>query len=80
MAMLGSQPEGPPEPARAPLGGRLLGCPACGKELADGQKACSGKCRARLSRRRRTAALRARDSEIRELLVTALRKLEEGAP
>ena len=57
-------------------------CPApgCGKLLSGRQQACSNCCRAALSRRRRKDAQRTRDEEIRALLETALKKLEEGAP
>ena len=68
------------ESARALLGGSGIGCPACGKPLEGRQTACSGKCRAALSRRRREEAQRTRDEEVRVLLETALKKLNEGAP
>jgi hypothetical protein len=44
-----------------------------------GKRACSAKCRAMLSRRRREDARDARDREIRALLEAALRKLGTGA-
>ena len=56
-------------------------CAVCQAPRAPGRKeACSDRCRTELSRRRRKDALRIRDDEIRALLVTALKKLEEGAP
>ena len=55
-------------------------CAVCGGPRHPRKReACSDKCRAELSRRRRGDALRARDDEIRALLATALKKLEEGA-
>ena len=56
-------------------------CAACGGPRDPRKReACSDKCRTELSRRRRQDALRARDDEIRALLTTALKKLEEEAP
>src|SRR5215467_74545 len=56
-------------------------CAVCGGPRDPRKReACSDKCRTELSRRRRKGALRRRDGEIRALLATALRKLEEGAP
>ena len=56
-------------------------CGVCvGPRSSRKREACSDKCRAELSRRRRKHALRTRDQEIRALLVTALKKLEEGNP
>ena len=50
---------------------------ACGVPMAEGKvkRACSGKCRAGLSRRRRDDVRAARIREIRALLEAALRKL-----
>ena len=46
-----------------------------------GKRACSGKCRAALSRRQREAEREVRDRAIRALLEAALRKLRnEGVP
>jgi hypothetical protein len=54
-------------------------CPVCGRvELRGRQTACSAACRRERSRRREVDARRARDHEVRLLLETALRKLEEG--
>ena len=73
-----------PDGVRTPFPGLVVGsrpCPICGKrELEGKQTVCSGKCRVERSRRRRENALRTRDAEIRALLITALKKLEEGAP
>jgi predicted nucleic acid-binding Zn ribbon protein len=44
-----------------------------------GKRACSGKCRAVLSRRRHDEARQARDQEIRALLELALTTLGKGA-
>jgi hypothetical protein len=44
-----------------------------------GKRACSAKCRAVLSRRRREDARDARDREIQALLEAALAKLGKGA-
>jgi predicted nucleic acid-binding Zn ribbon protein len=77
-----SAPEVPPESARA-LGVTATvesterQCPACGRPLTVRQRAgCSAKCRAALSRRRQDEARRARDREIRRLLLTAQESIE----
>jgi predicted nucleic acid-binding Zn ribbon protein len=56
-------------------------CEACRAPMAarTGKRACSGKCRAVLSRRRREDVHDARDQEIRALLAAALTKLGKGA-
>lgn len=51
-------------------------CPACGTALTGRQRACSAKCRAALSRRRRAQAQAERDRQIRDLLKVALALLE----
>jgi len=52
-----SQPEAPAEGARALQGAiPVPSCPACGKALTPRQRACSGRCRAALSRRRQDRA------------------------
>ena len=52
-----SSPEkAPPKGARALLGASLRPCPGCSAPLRPRQTACSGKCRAALSRGRRAAA------------------------
>jgi hypothetical protein len=53
-------------------------CRGCAGPLVGRQKvACSGKCRAKASRRWRQIAGLSRDEEIRALLETALKKLGE---
>ena len=68
-----------PEPARAALAGSLeRACAVCGGPLPRGRReACSGKCRAALSRRGRETRRQQRDEELRALLRRALRLLEE---
>jgi len=53
-------------------------CPICGTPLTGRQKACSGKCRAALSRRRKAEGQAHRDRRVRELLERALGELGEG--
>ncbi len=49
-------------------------CPVCGKPLRPRQtSACSGPCRAALSRRRRAEGQSEKDRRVRELLEAALR-------
>jgi predicted nucleic acid-binding Zn ribbon protein len=50
-------------------------CPVCGAPLIGRQTACSGKCRAARSRRRRAGALGARDARLRTLAAAILREL-----
>jgi len=58
------------QPARAPLAARP--CPSCGVSLASSQRAaCSGRCTARLSRGRATAAVAQRIAQL-EAAVRAL--------
>jgi hypothetical protein len=81
-------PEVQPQGERAVLGGSGVRCcpaPGCGWPLTGHQRAGSARCRAALSRRRRTEAGAARDRELRRLLVTiqvnveaALRLLDGG--
>lgn len=66
------------ESARAPVVGSSRLCPGCGTALKDRQGACSGKCRASLSRQRREAARAERHERTRRLLREALRVLEES--
>jgi hypothetical protein len=47
-------------------------------DLTGRQTVCSASCRRARTRQRETAARQARDREIRMLLVTALKKLQEG--
>jgi predicted nucleic acid-binding Zn ribbon protein len=66
---------------RAPMIASPRGmCEACGAVMAErkGKRACSGKCRAALHRRRRGDVRDARDQEIRALLEAALRTLGTG--
>src|SRR4029450_5774491 len=75
-----SMPEVPAEAARSLQGAiPLSSCPACGKALTPRQRACSGRCRAALSRRRQDRAREARDQELRQLLKAALRMLASQA-
>jgi predicted nucleic acid-binding Zn ribbon protein len=62
------------KPARAPM---VACCEVCGGPMSErkGKHACSSRCRAELSRRRRRDALAARDGELRRLLEAALAKL-----
>jgi hypothetical protein len=48
------------EAARALLAGSGRQCPGCGKPLTDRQRACSGRCRATLSHRRKSNELQDR--------------------
>jgi predicted nucleic acid-binding Zn ribbon protein len=67
---------------RAPMIASPRGmCEACRAPMAvrKGKRACSGKCRALLSRRRRDEGRQERDRELRALLEAALRKLG-GSP
>jgi predicted nucleic acid-binding Zn ribbon protein len=64
--------------ARAPvIASPRASCEACGARMAErkGKRACSGKCRAVLSRRRRDDVRDGRDREVRALLEAALRTL-----
>jgi predicted nucleic acid-binding Zn ribbon protein len=72
----GSSPE-----RSAPVGSPQPVCVVCGgpRELRK-REACSDKCRAALSRRRRKDAQRTRDEAIRALLETALEKLGVERP
>lgn len=60
MSDVPSPPEPRPEAARALLVGSQRDtrpvCPGCGAPLSGRQRACSGRCRARLSRLRRDGA------------------------
>jgi len=75
-------PEKSERAATSPLvvgsGGTIPTCPICTRPLSGRQtSACSDKCRAALSRRRKVEALGALHHEVRELLLKALRVLEE---
>jgi hypothetical protein len=73
-----------PEAARALLAGSPVPsrCPApgCDRARNDRQLACSGKCRAAASRRKREDTRAARDEEIRTLLEKALALLRGEGP
>jgi uncharacterized membrane protein YccC len=77
-------PDEPAEKAaRALLGAseqasRECPAPGCGRPLTGRQRACSGKCRAALSRLRREEGHRAALSDARELLEAALRRLGQA--
>jgi len=69
-----------PKPARAPLSAAVIGspeplCPVCSTARGGRlwKSACSARCRAALSRRRRAEAQSGRDRKVRELLKAALR-------
>ena len=77
-----AEPEVPPETVRTLSSSPVVGsrrCPVCGKEELRGrQTVCSASCRRERTRQRERAARKARDREIRLLLETALKKLQEG--
>jgi predicted nucleic acid-binding Zn ribbon protein len=59
-----------PEAARALVAGARRECPGCGKPLQGRQKtACSGRCRAKLSRQHRV-------QEVRECLLAARQAID----
>ncbi len=66
-----------PQAARALPGGIVVDsgqpCPGCGEPLKSRKKACSGKCRAALSRRRRTELQAERDRKLRGLVEDVVR-------
>ena len=72
----------PAETVRTPVVGSRRRCPVCQKvDLTGRQTACSAACRRERTRQRETAVRQARDREIRMLLETALKKLQEkGVP
>ena len=73
------EPKVPPETVRTPVVGSRRRCPVCqAVDLTGRQTACSASCRRARTRQRETAARQARDREIRALVGTALRKLQEG--
>jgi predicted nucleic acid-binding Zn ribbon protein len=53
-------------------------CPACAKPLSGRQRACSGKCRAKLSRQRKTDELRVLARAARLALEALERRLAEA--
>jgi len=69
-------PQDRPEAARAGYTASVVAsgrCPACQGELPPGRKACSGKCRALLSRERRAESYRRREQGL-EARVQVLEK------
>jgi predicted nucleic acid-binding Zn ribbon protein len=59
-------------------GGRVPACPICEKALSGRQRtACSDQCKSALSRQRKAKALQALHQEVHELLIAAVRILEE---
>jgi hypothetical protein len=70
----------PPSPTARALGaGAERQCPGCGKPLAGAQKACSGRCRARLSRARRLDELRGLALAARQAIEALERRLADPA-
>jgi predicted nucleic acid-binding Zn ribbon protein len=83
MSDLSSFLEVVPETARALLGAsqqatRQCPAPGCGRPLTSRQRACSGRCRAALSRQRREEARAADIHEVRAILEAALRRLDDA--
>lgn len=76
------QPEVPPEAERSGVvASPQPVCAVCGGPRDPRKReACSDRCRAALSRRRRDEAAQRRSREVRALLEAALRRLEEGTP
>ena len=82
MSLTGQGPKVSPEAERALPSGILVNspgaCPGCGGPLKGRQKACSAKCRARLSRARREGD-RAREVDLAvnllEQAITRLRRI-----
>jgi predicted nucleic acid-binding Zn ribbon protein len=66
-----------PPTARAPLGQPGRECPGCGQPLSGRQQACSGKCRAKLSRDRRRDELRVLALAARQAIETLERRLAD---
>ena len=72
-------PQVPPESVRTPVVGSRRRCPVCqAVDLTGRQTVCSARCRRARSRQRERAARDVRDREIRVLLETAFKRLEEG--
>ena len=79
MSETGPKPQVPPESVRTPVVGSPRRCPVCqAVDLTGRQTVCSARCRRERSRQREQAAREARDREIRVLLETALKRLQEG--
>jgi predicted nucleic acid-binding Zn ribbon protein len=72
-----------PVTARAPGGGCMLPspgrCPGCAGPLKGRQRACSGRCRAALSRQKLAETVRTRDERLRELVRLLAREVGLGA-
>jgi predicted nucleic acid-binding Zn ribbon protein len=67
-----------PSPAVLGFGGAIRICPICNRPLTGRQtSACSDKCRAALSRRRRAEGQLEKNRRVRELLQAAVRVLSE---
>lgn len=77
MPQADSMPEPRSEAARALVAGSGGECPGCGMPLAGQQKACSGKCRARLSRQRKADELRVLALAARQAIEALERRLED---
>lgn len=76
MSEAASLPGGPAKGERALVGAPgVASCPKCGDPLEGRRRACSAKCRATLSRRRREETRQERDREVRSLLLAALGRL-----
>ncbi len=81
-----SMPDDPPESERAAVAPGVVGfpdpilpgsCPVCGSPLTGRQRvACSDRCRAELSRRRKAQAQAERETQVRAYLQTAGEALE----
>jgi hypothetical protein len=70
-------PEGPLASVRTPLVGSPR-CPVCQRVALHGlQEVCSAACRQARSRQRQADRLAARDAELRRLLESALRMLDD---
>jgi predicted nucleic acid-binding Zn ribbon protein len=82
MSAADPEPNVPPESVRTLSSSPMVGsrrCPVCQEaDLTGRQTVCSARCRRERTRQRESAARQARDQEIRALLETALRKLQEG--
>ena len=79
MSHVPPEPEVQPESVRTPVLGSGRRCPVCqAVDLTGRETVGSVSCRRARTRRRETAAWQARDQEIRMLLVTALKRLQEG--
>ena len=64
------------ETARALVAGVRRQCPGCGQALTARQRACSGRCRAKLSRQRKADELRVLALAARQALEALEQRLE----